>query len=163
MRCASHASEGAGGGVRWVIVPPRPAPEALPEPGPGDRPAALVALVVGVLVEALALAVGGVVVLVELVAGGSQSVGVSLFLVVFALGVAALLVLSVRGLLHGRRWARSPVATWQILQLVVAISTLQSGATAWVAAALVLAVVVLVLLMLRPVVEATTRDARPAA
>ncbi|WP_435736740.1 hypothetical protein V5D56_18530 [Cellulosimicrobium sp. PMB13] len=144
-------------------MPPRPAPQDRPETGPGDRPAALVALVVGVLVEALALAVGGVVVLVELVAGGSQSVGVSLFLVVFALGVAALLVLSVRGLLHGRRWARSPVATWQILQLVVAISTLQSGATAWVAAALVLAVVVLVLLMLRPVVEATTRDARPAA
>jgi hypothetical protein len=163
VRCASHGSERPGRGVRWVIVPPRPTPQDRPETGPGDRPPALVALVVGVLVEALALAVGGAVVLVELLAGGSRSVGVSLFLVVFALGVATLLVLCVRGLLQGRRWARSPVATWQILQVVVVISSLQSGATAWIAVALVLAVVVLVLLMLRPVVEATTRDARPAA
>lgn len=101
--------------------------------------------------------------LVELVAGGSLSVGVSLFLVVFALGVASLLALCVRGLLQGRRWARSPVATWQILQAVVAISSMQVGATAWVVVALALAVLVLVLLLLPRVVEATTRDARPAA
>ncbi|WP_255371607.1 hypothetical protein [Cellulosimicrobium sp. CUA-896] len=109
----------------------------------------------------VALVVGAVVLLVELFSGGSGSVGVSLFIVVFALGVAALLAAAVRGLLQGRRWARSPVATWQILQGVVAVSSLQVGATPWVVVALVLAVVVLVLLMLRPVVEATTRDARP--
>lgn len=117
----------------------------------------------GVGVEIVALVVGALLILVELVRGGSQSVGVSGFLVVFALGVAAVLAASVRGLLGGQRWARSPVATWQILQGVVAVSSLQVGVTPWVVAALVLALAVLVLLMLRPVVEATTRDARPAS
>ncbi|OLT55344.1 hypothetical protein BJF88_06460 [Cellulosimicrobium sp. CUA-896] len=121
----------------------------------------MTAVVAGVAIEVVALVVGAVVLLVELFSGGSGSVGVSLFIVVFALGVAALLAAAVRGLLQGRRWARSPVATWQILQGVVAVSSLQVGATPWVVVALVLAVVVLVLLMLRPVVEATTRDARP--
>ncbi len=147
---------------RSASVPPsEPAPDGR-EPAPGARPpAALTAVVAGVGIEVLALVVGAVVLLVELFSGGSQSVGVSLFIVVFALGVAALLVAAVRGLLQGRRWARSPVATWQILQGVVAVSSLQVGVTPWVVVALGLAVVVLVLLMLRPVVEATTRDARP--
>lgn len=151
-----------------MIVPPRDPSGTPPEPRPGtpgetSRPPALVALLAGVGIEVVALVAGAVVVLVELVAGGSQAVGVSVFLVVFALGVAAVLAASLRGLLRGQRWARSPVATWQILQAVVAVSSLQVGVTAWVVAGLVLALVVLVLLMLRPVVEATTRDARPAA
>lgn len=151
-----------------MIVPSRDPSGTPPEPRPGTpgqtaRPPALVALLVGVGIEIVVLAVAAVVVLVELVAGGSQSVGVSAFLVVFALGVAAVLAASARGLLHGRRWARSPVATWQILQIVVTVSSLQVGVTPWVVVGLVLAVAVLVLLMLRPVVEATTRDARPAA
>ena len=127
------------------------------------RPAALTALLVGVGIEIVALVAGAVLILVELVAGGSQSLGVSLFLVVFALGVAAILAASLRGLVRGQRWSRSPVATWQVLQGVVAISSLQVGVTPWVVVGLVLAVVVLVLLMLRPVVEATTRDARSQA
>jgi cytochrome c biogenesis factor len=151
-----------------VIVPSRDPSGNPPEPHPGtpgetSRPPALVALLVGVGVEILVLVVAAVVVLVELLGGGSQSVGVSAFLVVFTLGVAAVLAASARGLLRGQRWARSPVATWQILQVVVTISSLQVGVTPWVVAGLVLAVAVLVLLMLRPVVEATTRDARPAA
>ncbi|QJW36072.1 hypothetical protein [Cellulosimicrobium protaetiae] len=157
-------------------MPPRKTPADQPEPRPvtpgaasggasddASRPPALTALLAGVGVEVLALVVGAAVILVELVGGGSQSVGVSAFLVVFALGVAAVLAASLRGLLQGRRWARSPVATWQILQAVVAVSSLQVGVTPWVVVALVLAVAVLVLLMLRPVVEATTRDARPDA
>ena len=146
-----------------MIVPSRPLPDAPREPAPAGRPPALTALVVAVGLEVLALVAGGLLVLVELVLGRSQSAGVSLFLVVFALGVAALLVASLRGLLQGRRWGRSPVMTWQILQGVVAISSLQVGVTPWVVVALVVAVVVAVLLMVRPVVEATTRDARPAA
>ncbi len=157
-----------------MIVPPRKpsgnppeqsptTPGAVPDSAP--RPLALTALLVGVGIEVAVLVVGAVLLLVELVRGGSQSFGVSAFLVVFALGVAAVLAASLRGLLRGQRWARSPVATWQILQGVVAISSLQVGVTPWVVAALVLAVVVLVLvlLMLRPVVEATTRDSRAAA
>ena len=155
-----------------MIVPPRKpsghppeqpptTPGAVPDGAP--RPLALTALLVGVGIEVVVLVVGAVLLLVELARGGSQSFGVSAFLVVFALGVAAVLAASLRGLLRGQRWARSPVATWQILQGVVAISSLQVGVTPWVVAALVLAVVVLVLLMLRPVVEATTRDSRAAA
>jgi hypothetical protein len=155
-----------------VIVPPRkpsghppeqPSPTPDPAPDGASRPPALTALLVGIGLEVAVLAVGAVLLLVELVRGGSQSFGVSAFLVVFALGVAAVLAASLRGLLRGQRWARSPVATWQILQGVVAISSLQVGVTPWVVAALVLAVVVLVLLMLRPVVEATTRDSRTTA
>ncbi len=155
-----------------MIVPPRKPsghppeqPPTTPDPVPdgAPRPPALTALLVGVGIEVVVLVVGAVLLLVELVRGGSQSFGVSAFLVVFALGVAAVLAASLRGLLRGQRWARSPVATWQILQGVVAISSLQVGVTPWVVAALVLAVVVLVLLMLRPVVEATTRDSRAAA
>ncbi|MCB7137153.1 hypothetical protein [Cellulosimicrobium marinum] len=142
-------------------TPPGPTDDATAQTGP--RPPALLALVAGIGLEVLALAAGAVLVLVELVAGRSMSLGVSLFLVVFALGVAALLAACVRGLLQGRRWARSPVATWQILQGVVAVSSIQVGATPWALVALALAVVVLVLLMLRPVVESTTRDARPSA
>lgn len=159
-----------------MIVPPRkpsgqppeqppttPVPTPDPAPDGAPRPPALTALLVGVGIEVAVLVVGAVLLLVELVRGGSQSFGVSVFLVVFALGVAAVLAASLRGLLRGQRWARSPVATWQILQAVVAISSLQVGVTPWVVAALVLAVVVFVLLMLRPVVEATTRDSRAAA
>ncbi len=107
-----------------MIVPSREPSGTPPEPRPtprdrrptGSRPPALTALVAGVGVEIAALVVGAVLILVELVRGGSQSFGVSVFLVVFALGVGAVLAASLRGLLRGQRWARSPVATWQILQ-----------------------------------------------
>lgn len=122
------------------------------------RPPALWVVVGGIALEALALAAAAVLVLVELVAGGSLSVGVSLFLVVFAGGVAAVLGASARGLLRGQRWARSPVATWQLLQIVVAFSWLQFEVTAGGIVTMVLALLVLVGLMLRPVVVATTRD-----
>ncbi|MBD5786420.1 hypothetical protein IF650_09525 [Cellulosimicrobium terreum] len=137
---------------------------ATPAEGAGRRPPAVVALVAGVGLEIIALTVAGVVVLVELVAGGSSSLGVSLFLVVFSLGVALVLAASLRALLRGQRWGRSPVATWQILQIVVAVSSLQAdgGRVALpLGVAIALAVVVLVLMVLKPVVEATTRDSRP--
>ncbi|MEK8227971.1 hypothetical protein NKG05_20600 [Oerskovia sp. M15] len=116
-------------------------------------------MIAGIALEASALAVGAVLVLFELVSGRSESIGVSLFLVVFAAGVAVVLAASARGLLRGQRWARSPVATWQLLQIVVAFSWLQAEITAAGIGVLVLAVLVLVCLVLRPVVVATTRDA----
>lgn len=133
-------------------------PGASSAPRAGRRPPALWIVVAGIAVEALALAAAAVLVLVELLTGGSMSIGVSLFLVLFAAGVAAVLGLSARGLLRGQRWARSPVATWQLLQVVVAFSWLQYDVTPWGVATMALALVVLVGLMLRPVVVATTRD-----
>lgn len=102
--------------------------------------------------------------LVELVGGHSSSVGVALFLVAFALGVAAVLLGSVRALRARHRWARGPVMTWQLLQGATAVAVLQavataagSGPAAWLARlAIVLAGVVLVLMVTRPVVRFTT-------
>ncbi|MBE7699574.1 hypothetical protein H9623_04530 [Oerskovia sp. Sa1BUA8] len=124
----------------------------------GARPPALWVVVAGIAVEALVLAAAAALVLVELLRGGSLSAGVSIFLVLFAAGVAAVLVASARGLLRGQRWARSPVATWQLLQVVVAFSWLQYQVTPGGIGTMALALTVLVGLMLRPVVVATTRD-----
>ena len=138
--------------------PSTPSSGPLPDKA-GSRPPALLIVIIGVALEILALVVGAVLVLIEMVTGGSRSLGVSLFLVIFGLGLAALLAASCRALLRGRRWARSPVATWQLLQIVVAVSWLQFTVTFWGFVVLALAVVVLVALMLPPVVAATTRDA----
>ena len=78
----------------------------------------LVVACASVLLEAAALVVGagaGVVALVR----GAQA-GPVVFLVVLALGAAALLVAAARGLWGGRRWGRGPVLTAQILVVVTA-------------------------------------------
>ncbi|MEV7961917.1 hypothetical protein [Oerskovia paurometabola] len=124
----------------------------------GARPPALWVVIAGIVLEALALAAAAVLVLFELLTGGSFSAGVSIFLALFCAGVAVVLGASARGLLRGQRWARSPVATWQLLQIVVAFSWLQYEVTSGGIITMALALVVLVGLMLRPVVVATTRD-----
>lgn len=123
------------------------------------HPVGLRLALTGVALETVLLAGAAAAVLVELVGGGSGSVAVSLFLVVFFLGVAAALVAAGRALWAGRRGGRAPVATWQILQGLVGITVLSAGvpwAVAGGVALIVVAVTVLVLLMTRPVVEATT-------
>jgi hypothetical protein len=122
-------------------------------------PAFLRALVIGVVVEVTGLVAFAVVLLGELLAGGSSSVGVSLFLVLFLLGVAWVLVVSCRALLAGRRSGRGPVVTWQLFQLIGSIAAVGSGTGiavtgGWVA--LAVAVAVGVLLMTPSVVAATS-------
>lgn len=122
-------------------------------------PAFLRALVIGVLVEVIGLVAFAVVLLGELLTGGSMSVGVSLFLVLFLLGVAWVLVVCCRTLLAGRRSGRGPVVTWQLFQIIGSIAAIGSGggpavAGGWVA--LVIAVGVGVLLMTPSVVAATS-------
>nr|BFF20528.1 hypothetical protein GCM10025730_40490 [Promicromonospora thailandica] len=121
-------------------------------------PAFLRALVIGVVVEVLGLVAFAVVLLGELLTGGSTSLGVSLFLVVFLLGVSWVLVASSRALLAGRRWGRGPVMTWQLFQVIGAVAAVGSGtglalAGGWLA--LVVAIAVVVLLMTPSVVAAT--------
>lgn len=115
-------------------------------------------VLVGVMVEAVLLVLAAGAVLFELIRGGSGSLAVSAFLVVFFLGVAAVLVTCARALRGGRRGGRAPVAVWQLLQGLVGISLLTSGTT-WAllagVALVVVSLVVLVLLMTRPVVAAT--------
>ncbi|WP_149205281.1 hypothetical protein [Actinotalea subterranea] len=115
---------------------------------------ALRAAVVLVLAEAVSLGVLGLVWTVRLVAEGTPSLGVSLFLIVFALGVAAALVGLARLHRQGRRGARAPLVTWQVLQGATAVTVLQVGpavataAVAWVALA---AAVVTTAVLVRPV------------
>src|SRR5687767_3142263 len=113
-------------------------------------PVFLRALVIGVLLEVAGLVAFAVVLLGELLTGGSSSLGVSLVLVFFLLGVAWVLVVSCRGLLAGRRSGRGPVVTWQLFQIVGSVAAIGSGTgvsvpRGWVA--LTIAVVVGGLLM----------------
>ncbi|HWK92650.1 MAG TPA: hypothetical protein VNR17_10370 [Luteimicrobium sp.] len=129
-----------------------------PTPGP-DRPArpwTLRSLVGGTLLEALGLAVGAVVVLVELARGRSDAVGTSVALVVLALALAALLGAAGRALHGGARWARAPIATWQILQGLVGVTWWQETRSPWAGVLVLVSVVLLVLLMVPSVVALTT-------
>lgn len=105
---------------------------------------------------AVAAAVGLVVVLVR----GAQMIAASAALAAIALGVAATLALAGRALLRGgRRWARSPVLTAQILLGVLAAAGWSTAPAPWPAVVLVLGVVVVVAL-LRPAAIAWTMPAR---
>lgn len=108
-----------------------------------------------VLLQSVALVGLAVAWLAGLVRGGSQVPAATLFLAAFAAGVAVVLVLAVRGLWSGRRWARSPVMTWQVLLVVLSIGWLGAEASAWAVGVLASAVVVAVGLVLRPVVAVT--------
>ncbi|WP_277209642.1 hypothetical protein [Isoptericola croceus] len=124
----------------------------------GPRGVVLAILVVVVLEAAAMITFAGAV-LVELVSGRSTNVGVGVFVVVFFLGLAWLLVGCVRALWRGRRRGRSPVAGWQIFQGIIGVSLLTGGSPAAVLGGLVLlllAVGVLLGLMTRPVLEHTT-------
>ena len=119
------------------------------------RPAALAVLCVLVLLQAGALVGLAVVWTADLARGASALPAAAVFLALFALGVAAVLVLAARGLWARRRWARSPVMTWQVLRVVMAVGWLSSDPAWWVALVLVSAVLVGAGLLLPPVVAAT--------
>jgi hypothetical protein len=72
-------------------------------------------------------------------------IGVAFFMVGFAvlLGVAA------RGLLHGRRWARSPVVVVQLIMLPVGWS-FRGGQTTWVAVVMITVALITLVLVLHP-------------
>ena len=97
------------------------------------------------------------------IVGGSQVAGAMAFLVVFALGVAAVLVASARGLWRGRRWARSPVLTWQLFLIVLAAGWLSVEPTVWAAGVLAIALAIGVGLVLPSVVAATAGRGDSAA
>lgn len=126
----------------------------------GSRPAALAAVCLVVLVQAALLIGLGLAWITDLVDGASRLPGATAFLALSALGVAAALIAGARGLWRGRRWARSPVITWQLLLVVLAIGWLGAEPTVWAAAVLASAVVVAVGLLVPPVVAATSGRAR---
>lgn len=134
-----------------------PRRSAYARPVDEHRPPLLPVVCLLVLVEALAFAGLAVAWLVDLVRNGAELPGAVVFLVVFCLGIAALLGFSARGLWNGRRWARSPVITWQVLLVVLALGWLGVEVTAWAVAVVLVALVVGVGLLLPSVVAATAR------
>lgn len=140
-------------------APVTPSPGADGAPG-GPRPPGLKVVTVGVVIEAVLLVGAALMVGVEMLRGASNSVAVSVFLVLFFLGLAWLLLVSVRSLRAGRRSGRAPVVVWQIMQGLVGISLLTTAGVPWAVLAglglLLVAAVVLVALMTRRVVEVTS-------
>jgi hypothetical protein len=77
--------------------------------------------------QALGLAAVAVFYLVELVVATEDDPVRALVTVGLALAAAVGLALVARGLLHGRRWARSPALVTNLLVVPVAIGLLQGG------------------------------------
>lgn len=123
----------------------------------GAVPRALLILAIAVWIEALALVVAGGFALFEM-ARPDATIAADLFLAAFAWGMALLLFFAVRGLHAGRRWARSPVMTWQLFQIVIAVTWLTTAVHVGAVALLVLAVVIIWALMSRPVVAMTVEE-----
>ena len=118
--------------------------------------ACLLVLVEAATVSGLAVAFG-----IGL-AQGSGAAGAVLFLLVFLVAIGAVLGLSARGLWRGRRWARSPILTWQLLLVALALGWIGVEPTWWAVGLVVVAVAVGVLLLLPPVVAVTTGRATDA-
>lgn len=74
-----------------------------------------------VIAEALALSATGVGYMVYAFRDAAAARGMALGLAAFALVVAVALVAAARGLWRQRRWARSLVVTWQVMQFAVAL------------------------------------------
>jgi hypothetical protein len=109
-----------------------------------------------VLLEGVVMAGLAVFVVTVLVSGASQLPGAMAFLAGFCALIAAVLIASARALMNGKRWARSPVITWQVLVAVMGVGWYGAEQTVGTAVALVAATAVVTLLLL-PSVVATTR------
>ena len=117
VRCPSE------GGYRGRVPPPSAAADAAPAAQRSwRRLAAALVLVEGVL------ALGGAAVyLAELLTANATVARNVVMLVLILAGLGIGLLFVSRGLLAGRRWARSPAVTWQILLIAVAWYVVSAG------------------------------------
>ncbi len=100
------------------MVPAVTADPLAPDGSAGSRVPAGLKLVLGALVlEALALAAVAGLLVETLLRGRAADTGLDLATTTFCLLLAGLLVACARALWAGRRWARSPVLTLQLLTL----------------------------------------------
>jgi hypothetical protein len=95
-----------------------------------DRPAALLAAAGLTAAEGLGLVVYAVVIVVHGFGGDASSPANVALLAVLVLAWAGGLGAAARGLLAGRRWARSPLIVNQLLLVAVGIPVAQ-GASGW--------------------------------
>src|SRR4051794_28231361 len=124
-RGSARGSVGGWGGRYRETVDD--AADLAPDLAPGDRRAWRRVAAALTLLEAVPLLGVAVLFLGEVVTSRATVVrnAILLFVMLGAIGVA--LVLVARGLLAGRRWARSPAVTWQILLLAVAWYVVSAG------------------------------------
>lgn len=113
------------------------------------------------VVEAAAAGAFALAVLGELALGRSRSLGVSIFLVLALGGAAWGLLAAGRSLFRGGRVARGAIVTWQLIQVLAGLMAALGGGPTWVTicgwTAVLIAVAAVVLMMLPPVIEQTTR------
>ena len=131
-------------------------------PRTSGRPASLIALAAFLFLEAAGLAVIAIVLILELVTQRPDSVLTAVALVILvALGAVFLAVVAVHTL-RGRYWIRGATMTWQILQILVAISSFQGVfGRADIGWALLIPAVIVIILLFTPGVRAATRRPDP--
>lgn len=133
--------------------------ELIPTPSPASRPTALRVLIAVLACEILVLIVAGGFAGFEMTRPNA-TISADLFLLALAWGLALILFYAGRGLLRGQRWARSPVMTWQLFQIVIAVSWLTTSVHIGALLLLASGLTIAFCLMTKGVVAATTRDAR---
>ncbi|MFJ2112055.1 MULTISPECIES: hypothetical protein [unclassified Streptomyces] len=104
----------------------RTTPASTPEPAPGPRPARLTAAAAVCGLEALALIVGGLYLLVMGLLGSPDSPQQAETGGVTLIALGAIPLLAARGLLLRRSWSRGPALITQIIALPVAYTLLTS-------------------------------------
>lgn len=128
---------------------------------PESRPLPLRVGLALVLLEAVALVLLGIGVVVASLLDQGDMLGANAGVLVVLILIGGFLFLGARGLWQGKRWGRGPVITWQLLQFAVAITSW--GTLEWWALvpALVLPAVVAVCLLLPASLAATAQHGRP--
>ncbi|WP_240632377.1 MULTISPECIES: hypothetical protein [unclassified Cryobacterium] len=136
-----------------------PSQDGLDAPRPARRSRALIALVLLLAAEAALLWAAVLWLILELLTDQPASFASALAILVLTI-VAAVWVSAITvGALRGRSWIRAAAVTWQLVQVFVAIGCFQGlyarPDLGW--ALLIPSVLVIVLLLTRSVVEATSR------
>jgi uncharacterized membrane protein len=122
---------------------------------------ALVKLVVSLLfIEALIIALVFFSLLLELLSGNVINVYAEIFLIVLAAGSIAWVLNFSRGILRGKRWARSAAFFWQLLQGVVGAGALAEQSSNRIIGVIlvILSGVVVILLFNKNFVAETNRE-----
>ena len=130
-----------------------------PSNQPASRPLGLVAAAILVFLESLViLGIAGYL-LLEILGGQSKSIGAALSLFLLVLLGAAWIGFAGRGLLNGRRWARSTAVFWQLVQLAIASASFDGrGANAAIGVSLIVPSVIVLWLMFTKKVVRASRD-----
>jgi hypothetical protein len=130
------------------------------KPIKGYKPALLVLLGVLLYAEAVAMAGVSAYLLVELLTARPDSYASAVAILLLALIAAVFLFVLATHTLRGRPWIRGATVTWQVLQILIGVVSLQGPfARPDIASALIIpAAVVLVLLFTPSVLAATRRE-----